>query len=106
MRAAGVSQLGALDGIRFGACHVALHAAQLGDGLTPGVGTLVADDIQSGALVAPFERSLPIPQTCALTHPPEHSTRPALRRFRSWLLGYAQRRQTSAPNAKSIAASA
>ena len=91
LRAAGVSQLGALDGIRFGACHLAIEAARLGHGLALGVSTLIADDIQSGALTAPFERSLPILQTYALTYPPEHATRPALRSFRSWLLGYAQR---------------
>ena len=91
LRAAGVSQLGALDGVRFGACHLAIEAARRGHGLALGVRTLVADDIQAGVLAAPFERSLPIPQTYILTYPPEHATRPALRSFRSWLLGYAQR---------------
>ncbi len=98
LRAAGVSQLGALDGVRFGACHLAIEAARQGHGLALAVSTLIADDIQSSALVAPFERSLPIPQTYALTYPPEHATRPALRSFRSWLLGYAQR-QVSEVNA-------
>ena len=93
LRAVGVSQLGALDGVRFGACHLAIEAARLGHGLALGVSTLITDDIQSGALVAPFARSLPIPQTYALTYPPEHAMRPALRSFRSWLLGYAQRQQ-------------
>ena len=92
LRAADVSQLGALDGVRFGACHLAIEAAQRGQGLALAVSTIVADDIQSGALVAPFERSLPIPQTYALTYPSEHATRPALRSFRSWLLGHAQSR--------------
>lgn len=92
LRAASASQLGALDGVCFGACHLAIEAARLGHGLALGVSTLIADDIQSGALTAPFERSLPIPQTYALTYPPEHATRPALRSFRSWLLGYAQSR--------------
>ncbi len=91
LRAASVSQLGALDGIQFGACHLAIEAARLGHGLALAVSTLIADDVQSSALVAPFERSLPIPQTYALTYPPEHATRPALRSFRSWLLGHAQR---------------
>jgi len=94
LRAAGVSQLGALDGVRFGACHLAIEAARQGQGLALGVSTLIADDIQSGALVAPLERSLPIPQTYALTYPPEHATRPALRSFRSWLLSYAQKTKT------------
>ena len=92
LRSAGVSQLDALDGIRFGACHLAIEAARLGHGLALAVSTLIADDIQSSALVAPFERSLPIPQSYALIYPPEHATRPALRSFRSWLLGYAQSR--------------
>lgn len=91
LRAAGMSQLGALDGIRFGACHLAIGAARLGHGLVLGVSTLVADDIQAGALVAPFDRALPIPQSYALTYPPEHAARPALRNFRSWLLGFAQK---------------
>ena len=93
LRAACVSQLGALDGVHFGTCHLAIEAARLGHGLALGVSTLVADDIRSGALCAPFERSLPIPQTYALAYPPEHATRPALRGFRSWLLGYAQRQE-------------
>ena len=46
------------------------------------------------ARLEPFERSLLVPPTYALTYPPEHATRPALRSFRSWLLGYA-RRQTA-----------
>ena len=106
LRAAGVSQLGALDGVCFGACHLAIEAARRGQGLALAVSTLVADDIQSGALAAPFERSLPIPQTYALTYPPEHATRPALRSFRSWLLGYAQRQiaEVSA-NAQALARS-
>ena len=91
LRAAGVSQLGALNGIQFGACHLAIEAARHGHGLALGVSTLVVDDIQAGVLTAPFERALPIPQTYALTYPPEHATRPALRSFRSWLLGYAQK---------------
>ena len=103
LRAASVSQLGALDGIRFGACHLAIEAARLGHGLALAVSTLVADDIKSGALVAPFERSLPIPQTYALTYPPEHATRPALRSFRSWLLGYAQRQKCSDLSTKTFA---
>ena len=92
LKAAGVSQLGALNGPRFGACHMVIEAARLGQGFALGLGTLVADDLEAGALVAPFELSLPIPQTYALVYPPEHATRPALRSFRSWLLGYAQRR--------------
>ena len=92
LRVAGISQLGALEGVRFGACHLAVEAARLGHGLALGVSTLIADDIQAGVLAAPFERSLPIPQTYALTYPPEHATRPALRSFRSWLLGHAQSR--------------
>ena len=91
-RAAGVSQLGALGGVRFGACHMAVEAALLGQGLALGLSTLIADDLTDGTLVAPFERALPIPQTYALVYPPEHAVRPALRSFRTWLLGYAQRR--------------
>lgn len=94
LRAADMSQLNALDGIRFGACHLAIDAARLSQGLALGISTLVADDIRSGMLFAPFERSLPIPHTYALTYPPEHATRPALRSFRSWLLGQAQRPET------------
>ena len=93
LRAAGVSQLGSLHGPRFGACHLAIEAARQGQGLALGVSMLVVDDIQCGALIAPFERSLPIPHTYALTYPPEHATRPALRSFRSWLLGHAQKQQ-------------
>ena len=54
-----------------------------------GVSTLIAGDLQSGRLVGPFERALPIPQTYTLTYPPEYASSPALRRFRSWLLGHA-----------------
>ena len=92
LKAAGVSQLGALNGPRFGACHMVVEAARLGQGFALGLSTLIADDLETGALVAPFELSLPVPQTYALVYPPEHTSRPALRSFRSWLLGYAQRR--------------
>ena len=106
LRAAGLSQLGALDGIRFGACHLAIEAARLGQGPALAVSTLVADDIRSGTLVAPFARSLPIPHTYALTYPPEHAARPALRCFRSWLLGFAQGRKVAEPSDKGHAARA
>ena len=92
LKAAGGSQLGALTGPRFGACHMVIEAARLGQGLALGLSTLIVDDLAAGALVAPFDLSLPIPQTYTLVYPPEHATRPALRAFRSWLLGYAQRR--------------
>ncbi len=92
LKAAGASQLSALTGARFGACHMGIEAARLGQGLALGLSTLVADDLDAGRLVAPFDLSLPIPQTYALVYPPEHATRPALRVFRSWLLGYARRR--------------
>lgn len=92
LKAAGASQLGALNGPRFGACHMVIEAARLGQGFALGLSTLIADDLEAGALIAPFDLSLPIPQTYTLLYPAEHSTRPALRSFRSWLLGYAQRR--------------
>lgn len=97
-KAAGISQLGALDGPTFGACHLVIEAARLGQGLALGLSTLIADDLSAGALVAPFELSLPIPQTYALIYPPEHARRPALRAFRAWLLGYAHRRMGSMPD--------
>ena len=53
-----------------------------------GLGTLTANGLDAGVPVAPFDLSLPVPQT----YPPEHMTRSALRASRSWLLGYAQRR--------------
>ena len=93
LRAAGTSPLGALTGPTFGACHMVIEAARLGQGLALGLSTLIVDDLAAGALVAPVTLSLPIPQTYALIYPPDHGTRPALRAFRSWLLGYAQRRQ-------------
>lgn len=91
LRAAGASQLGALKGARFGACHMVIEAARLGQGLALGLSTLITDDLETGALLAPFELSLPVPQSYALLYPPEHATRPALRSFRAWLLGHAQR---------------
>ena len=105
LRTAGVSQLGALDGPRFGACHLAIDAAREGLGVALGVSTLVAHGLEAGVLVAPFERSLPIPHTYALTYPPEHATRPALRSFRAWLLACAQTRSIGDPNATGRAAS-
>ena len=51
----------------FGACHLAIGAAHQGHGLALGVSTLVTDGTRSDVLVAPFERSLPIPQTYGLT---------------------------------------
>lgn len=92
LKAAGVSQLGALNGPRFGACQMVIEAARLGQGFALGLSTLILDDLATGALVAPFGLSLPIPQSYTLVYPPEHGQRPALRAFRSWLLGYAQRR--------------
>jgi len=92
LKAAGASQLGALCGHRLGACHMAIEAALLGHGLALALDTLVADDLAAGTLIAPFGLSLPVPQTYALVSPPEHATRPALRAFRSWLLGHARAR--------------
>ena len=91
LKAAGASQLSALTGARFGACHMGIEAARLGQGLALGLSTLIADDLKAGRLVAPLDLSLPIPHVYALVYPREHRTRPALRLFRSWLLGYARR---------------
>jgi LysR family glycine cleavage system transcriptional activator len=72
-------------GIRFSHAHLALEAAQAGQGVALARGILVARDLAEGRLVAPFAGKL----TSGLAYwvlTPGREPRPAVARFRSWLL--------------------
>lgn len=72
-------------GVRFSHAHLALEAAQAGQGVALARGILVARDLADGRLIAPFAGHL----TSGLAYwvvTPGRDPRPAVARFRTWLL--------------------
>jgi len=63
-----------------------IQAAVQGQGVALGIGTLVADLLKSGALVAPFQSSMPESRVCFVIRSPAAKTRPHVDAFVDWLM--------------------
>jgi LysR family glycine cleavage system transcriptional activator len=85
LASAGVSGIDATHGPRFGQQSMAIQAAVAGHGVALASALLVADDLQAGHLVRPFEHALDGDATYSLVCLPEEADTPRIRLFREWL---------------------
>jgi LysR family glycine cleavage system transcriptional activator len=83
--AAGATGIDASRGPRFGHTGLALDAAADGVGVALGIPLLVASDVASGRLVAPFPLRLPSPYAYFLVCPEASAESPEVVAFRAWL---------------------
>lgn len=75
-----------LRGPVFDDTELALQAAIRGQGVALARSSLVADKLRAGTLVEPFVQRLPARSAYHLVHPATATMRPAMQRFRAWLL--------------------
>ena len=90
LAAAGVDDFDAARGVRFTAHSHAIRATLEGQGVVLATLSLVGDDLRSGALVRPFELSLPADTQMYLVYRPDRADEPAIAAFRAWILEAAQ----------------
>ncbi len=91
LKAAGVSNVDALRGTVFTDSGMLLQAAMAGQGVAIARSVLVADALDTGALVRPFDLSMTTRLAYFLLTLPERYEQPKLQRFRDWLIGEAKR---------------
>jgi LysR family transcriptional regulator, glycine cleavage system transcriptional activator len=84
--AAGLRDLDAKRGARFDDGHLLLQAAVAGRGVALGRRVLASAELESGALITPFRRSIPLDAGYWLVYPPARRDHPAFDAFRAWLL--------------------
>jgi LysR family glycine cleavage system transcriptional activator len=65
---------------------VLIQAAIDGQGIALGSTTFVADLLEAGRLIKPFDISLVNEFAYYVVYPPEHLKNPAVRAFKEWLL--------------------
>lgn len=85
----GAVSAGAVDsrkGLKFESSAMAYEAASQGLGVAIGVKVLVERYLASGVLVAPFARTLTLPEGYYLVRPRDRPASAALKAFRSWLI--------------------
>jgi len=91
LRAAGVAGVDASKGPHFDIATMALAAAALGRGVALTTRSLVADDLDAGLLVTPFDLTVPIDARMHFVCLPESLNRPAFVAFRDWVFEMAER---------------
>jgi len=84
----------------FSQTSLAIDAAVAGQGVALARSALAALDLAAGRLVRPIAAALPAGYAYWIVCPKQHADRPAIRRFRSWLLEQADgdRLALSSPN--------
>ena len=87
LAAAGVPEVDASRGLRFDDTHLALAAAEAGQGVALGDEALAAAALAEGRLVRLFRTEVATDKAYWLVHPPEAATQPKVAAFRDWLLG-------------------
>ncbi|MBV8089675.1 MAG: transcriptional regulator GcvA [Alphaproteobacteria bacterium] len=85
LKAAGVKQVPAANGLSFNNMHLALDAAIAGRGVVLAYSTIAAADLDAGRLVRLFSLALPDPFAYYIVTPPGALERPKVRAFRNWL---------------------
>ncbi len=85
LNAVGLNDIEARQESRFTLYSMALEAAVQGGGIAMGHSALVADDLASKRLVAPFAVSIEAPRAYYLVCPKWTENRLAVQAFRSWL---------------------
>ena len=88
LAAAGVTDLSpdSSSGARFDSYLLALEEAASGGGVSLATQVLVADDIEKGRLVAPFDVKVPNRAPWYFVCPRERRNEPRIVKFRTWLL--------------------
>lgn len=95
LRAAGVAdRVDARRGPHFSSASLTIEAALDGQGVALGLPVLALADIQTGRLVAPFGRQVPIEFAYWIVCPMITAQRPKIIAFRKWLLDEARRDET------------
>ncbi len=86
LTAANVDGVDPSSGLRFDLIVNALQAAIDGLGVALGRTALVAGDLATGHLVAPFDISLPVEAAYYVVAPEQTADRPKIEAFREWLI--------------------
>jgi LysR family glycine cleavage system transcriptional activator len=73
------------EGIRFGSVSLAYQFAREGYGIAIAQHALVVEDLESGALVAPFPERVKIPDAFYLIHSDTTADKHYVVEFRAWL---------------------
>ncbi len=90
LRAAGVEGIDTSRGPHFDVAVMAISAAVLGRGVALTTRSLVADDLVSGRLVAPFDLELTFDTRVFFVCLPESLDRPPVSAFRDWIVRMAE----------------
>ena len=106
LKAAGVTGIDPLKGLKFDATHSALQAAIAGAGVAVGRSRLVEEELASGRLVMPFDLELASGCAYYFVVPESRTEVPKIALFRDWLIREAQaepepRRPAPAPGRSS-----
>jgi len=83
---AGIDDIDASRGTIIDDTNVLIQAAIDGQGIALGSTTFVADLLESGRLIKPFDISLVNEFAYYVVYPPAHLKNPAVRAFKEWLL--------------------
>lgn len=90
LQAAGVAGIDTSRGIRFDDCNLMIKAAIECQGVALAFSTLVADDLDRGRLVCPFDLSLKPASWYYVLSPAGWADRPKISAFRNWILDMAR----------------
>lgn len=88
--AAGAGEVDVSRGPQFSNTYLALEAAVAGRGVAIAAESMVIDDLAAGRLVKPFDMAVVSPLSTWALSLPEKAGRPAIRKFRAWLLAQAR----------------
>lgn len=90
LKAAGVKDINAGQGIQFDTSLVAFEMAATGDGIALGRESMCRPEIESGRLVKPFDLAMPIDEAFYLISPEGGAEHPDTELFRQWILNEAE----------------
>jgi len=86
LSAVGAEGINPTDGITFDNCLLALEAARAGLGMAMVNRTYLADEIERGEMIVPFQVTLPRGLGCYFVCTEERAKSPGLSAFRDWLI--------------------
>ncbi len=86
LEAAGASTANATKGLRYNHSHIVIQSAIAGEGMALGRSLLVANELESGRLIAPFDLKIRSKFSYYLVCPKELADQLWIETFRNWLL--------------------
>jgi len=89
LKAAGVADIDPMRGPGYSHSNLVMQAAINGEGIALGRGILVADALQAGLLVKPFDLALTARYRYYVAATPANADRPKVNAFRQWLMSEA-----------------